>query len=115
MKTIILLGCLVSTNAFALDFDKEYANFSKDFARLKEIKLAKLEPMTKPEAPIISTVEVKDAVVLPSKNTQDNTLQQVDPKSPDRLGYGLTDPAMKKHVTSLYQKPNTVVYSLTLE
>jgi hypothetical protein len=61
---------------------------------------------------VITAVD-KD-VVLPSKNTQENVLQQVDPKSPDRLGYGLTDPAMKKHVTSLYQKPNTVVYSLTL-
>jgi hypothetical protein len=42
-------------------------------------------------------------------------LQQVDPKSSSRLGFKLSDPNMRDRVIQAYNKPNAVVYSLTLE
>lgn len=97
MKPVILAVSLLATNAMALDFDSEWSKFDADFARLKSFKVAKVEP--KYDLPSVS---------------RDNVLEQVDPKSPDRLGYKLSDPAMRDKVTGLYKKPDTVVYSLTL-
>jgi hypothetical protein len=90
MKPAIVL-CLVATNAMALDFDTEWSKFEADFAKFKPTKVAKFQPPVPTE------------------------LTQVDPKSPERLGLKLSDPAMREKVTALYKKPDTVVYSLTLE
>ena len=103
MKRFVMVVALVSTNAMAIDFDTEWAKFSEDFAKLK--------------SRVNITVDVPKAgtfSVLPTKNTQDNTVEQVDPKSPDRLGYSLQDPALRDRVLSLYKKPDTVVYSATI-
>lgn len=89
MKPVIVL-CLVATNAMALDIDTEWSKFNADFAKFKKVAL----------------VESK---VIP------NVLAQVDPKSPDRLGLKLSDPVMREKMAALYKKPDTVVYSLTLE
>lgn len=89
MKPVIVL-CLVATNAMALDFDTEWSKFEADFAKFKKV--------AKVEAKAIS-----------------NVIAQVDPKSPERLGLKLSDPAMREKMTALYKKPDTVVYSLTLE
>lgn len=97
MKKLFVM-MLVSTNAMALDFDTEWAKFAPDFAKLR--KVAYVEPV---KAPLLEM------------NSQSNVLERVDPKSPHRLGYKLKDPAMRNHVTELYKKPDTVVYSLTLE
>lgn len=87
----------------ALDFETEWAKFSNDFANLKsKVNIT------------VDVPKVGNFGILPSKNTRDNTIEQVDPKSPDRLGLKLQDPAMRERVTSLYNKPDTVVYSLTL-
>jgi len=90
MKPVIVL-CLVATNAMALDFDTEWAKFEADFSKFKAAKVAKFQPSVP------------------------NELIQVDPKSPERLGLKLSDPAMREKMTALYKKPDTVVYSLTLE
>ena len=95
MKPVTLLVCFVASNAMALDFNTEWAKFNDDFARLKTYKVVKVD-------------ETKLAPVV-------SALEQVDPKSPDRLGHKLADPAMREKVTSLYKKPDTVVYSMTLE
>ena len=103
MKRVMVLSVFVASNAMALDFDTEWAKFANDFAKLK--------------SSVNITVDVPKAgnfTVLPEKNTKDNTLEQVDPRSPDRLGLKLQDPAMREHLTNLYKKPDTVVYSLTL-
>jgi hypothetical protein len=103
MKPMIIASLFVASNAMALDFDTEWAKFSNDFAKLK--------------SRVNVTVDVPKAgnfSILPSKNTQDNTLEQVDPRSPDRLGHTLSDPLLREHVTSLYKKPDTVVYSATI-
>ena len=106
MKPVILAVALVSTNAMALDFETEWAKFQPDFQRLKGVQVAKVE--TRAVAPIES------AKVLPAMPAEENVLEQVDPKSPERLGHKISDPAMKEKVTGLYKKPDTVVYSLTL-
>lgn len=114
MKPVIIASLFVATNAMALDFDKEWAKFEPDFARLKTYQVAKVER----KSPLVKTVPtdtvLADDEVLPAKNTELNTLERVDPKSPDRLGHTLSDPELRKHVQSLYKKPDTVVYSLTL-
>lgn len=99
MKRVILLSLFVSSSAMALDFNTEWAKFADDFAKLKSrvnitVDVPKVGNVTVP---------VDDAVI-----------KQVDPKSPDRLGYSLQDPLLRDHVTSLYQKPDTVVYSATI-
>lgn len=113
-KVMIIAVGLIASNAMALDFDSEWAKFNTDFQRLNGAKVAKLERKT---APVIETVPdetVKVDEVLPATNTRENVLEQVDPKSPDRLGYKLQDPAMRDKMAKLYKKPDTVVYSLTL-
>lgn len=96
MKKLFIM-LLVSTNAMALDFDTEWNKFAPDFAKLR--KVTHIEP---------------NKSIL-DNNSQSNILERVDPKSPHRLGYTLQDPAMRKHLAELYKKPDTVVYSLTLE
>lgn len=86
MKRLIVVSVFVSSSAMALDFNTEWAKFADDFAKFKT---SKAEPV------------VADIV-------------KVDPKSPERLGLKLADPAMREKVTSLYQKPDTVVFSTTI-
>ena len=101
MKTLtVVVSCLIATNAMALDFDKEWAEFADDFARFKPVKVAKVD------SPTDKTV----VHALPPVSD----VEQVDPKSPDRLGHTLVDPAMRDKVTSLYKKPDTVVYATTI-
>ena len=103
MKPVIIASLFVATNAMALDFETEWAKFSNDFAKLK--------------SKINVTVDVPKAGtfnILPAKNSQENTVEQVDPLSPDRLGHKLQDAEMRDRVTSLYKKPDTVVYSATI-
>jgi hypothetical protein len=99
MKRVMLLSLLVSANAMALDFNTEWAKFADDFAKLK--------------SKVNITVDVPRAgnFAVP---VEDGQLIQVDPKSPDRLGHTLSDPALRERVTSLYKKPDTVVYSATI-
>lgn len=94
MKPVIVLASLIATNAMALDFDTEWAKFSQDFARFKSVKTA----------PVITNIT----------EPPENEVVRVDPKSPDRLGLKLSDPAMREKVTNLYQKPDTVVYATTI-
>ena len=105
MKYLIMLSCVVATNAMALDFDKEWARYASDFEKLKQ----------KTVVSKVTAIEVVDkSILLPEKNTQVNVLQQVDPKSPERLGHKLSDPNMRDRVIDAYNKPNAVVYSATL-
>ena len=98
MKPVIVLASLIAaSNAMALDFDTEWAKFADDFARFKPVKVAKAEPV------VTAITEPVEGEVV-----------RVDPKSPDRLGLKLTDPVMRDKVTSLYQKPDTVVYATTI-
>lgn len=100
MKRLVLVAALVSTNAMALNFDTEWAKFSDDFARLRPAKIVKDSPT--------------DKTVVHALPQLDSDVVQVDPKSPERLGLKLTDPAMRDKVTKLYQKPDTVVFSTTV-
>lgn len=106
MKKLFVM-VLVSTNAMALDFETEWAKFNKDFAKLKEQKvtIARIEP---------SNVPVVERS-LPAMNTAPNVIERVDPKSKDRLGLKLENPQMREKLEKLYNDPNAVVYSLTLE
>lgn len=99
MKRLIVVSLMVSSNAMALDFNTEWSKFADDFAKLK--------------SKVNITVDIPKFgnVTVP---VEDATLKQVDPKSPDRLGHSLSDPLMREHVTSLYKKPDTVVYSATI-
>ena len=114
MKPVIAL-CFVATNAMALDFNNEWAMFDNDFAKLKSksVMLARNSPAVITPIPTV-TVEDRSAILL-DKNTESNVLQQVDPKSSSRLGFKLSDPNMRDRVIQAYNKPNAVVYSLTLE
>lgn len=114
MKPVILL-CFVATNAMALDIDKEWSRYNVDFERLKQ-KSTVATTRSIP-APIVEKDKEKivdKSTPLPAKNTQDNTMQQVDPKSPERLGHKLSDPNVRDRVVELYNKPDTVVYSATV-
>jgi hypothetical protein len=114
MKPVILL-CFVATNAMALDFDTEWSKFNNDFVKLKSkpIVMASNSPISVTPIPVVP-VEERSSVLL-DKNTESNILQQVDPKSSNRLGFKLSDPNMRDRVIEAYNKPNAVVYSLTLE
>jgi len=116
MKTLIIVATsLIATNAMAIDFESEWAKFSNDFVKLRGVQIAKVErkPVDKPVH--LAPVEDKSVIVTPLPEKNDTSeLQQVDPKSPDRLGHKLSDPAVKDYVTKLYQKPDTVVYSATI-
>ena len=103
MKKLFVM-VLVSSNAMALDFDTEWAKFDADFSRLRGVKVAS---SMKYEAPVVTK--------LPEINTEVNKVELVDPKSPMRLGRNLDNPYMKDKMEKLYNKPDTVVYSLTLE
>lgn len=98
MKRLIVVLSVVATNAMALDFDTEWAKFDTDFSKFKSYKVAKVEKVS----PIVETIPVGEVV-------------QVDPKSPERLGLKLSDPAMREKVTSLYKKPDTVVFATTIQ
>lgn len=100
MKRLVLITAVVASNAYALNFDTEWAKFADDFAKLK----------SKVSVPL-DVPKVGSVLVTP---INDSEVKQVDPKSPDRLGLKLQDPIMRERVTSLYQKPDTVVYSATI-
>jgi hypothetical protein len=110
MKKLLIMA-LVSTNAMALDFDKEWAKFDTDFAKMKSQKVA----IAKIDTPSITKLPEVVERSLPATNTAPNVIERVDPKSPDRLGLKLENPAMRDKLEKLYNKPDTVVYSLTLE
>lgn len=97
MKRLIVVLGFVATNAMALDFDTEWAKFDSDFSKFKSYKVAKVE-----------------SKVTPVEVIPEGDLVQVDPKSPERLGHKLEDPVMRDKVTSLYKKPDTVVYATTI-
>ena len=103
MKKLLIM-VLVSTNAMALDFDTEWAKFDKDFARLRGVQVASVSK------PVVTKLDS-----LPEVNSDVNVVERVDPKSPKRLGRNLENPYMKDKLEKLYNKPDTVVYSLTLE
>jgi hypothetical protein len=112
MKTkFVMVSMLVATNAMAYDFETEYAKFSADFSRLRGTTVAMVA--TPKVAEVATTAPVITA--LPETNLAVNKIEQVDPKSPFRLGRNLQDPEMKKKMDKLYSNPDTVVYSLTLE
>lgn len=95
MKPAVISLLLVASNAMALDFDTEWAKFSNDFARLRKQPVEKVE--VTPLAPVV-----------------DADVKLVDPKSPERIGLSLSNPAMRSKMEKLYNKPNVVVYSTTL-
>lgn len=102
MRFTLVVLCLVSTNVLALDFNTEWNSIKSRFTM----------PVVVPVVP----VEVKQddvSVVTPVEIKQEEQ-GLVDPKSPDRLGYKLSDPEMRKRVIEAYNKPNAVVYSYTL-
>jgi hypothetical protein len=99
MKRAIVLSLFVSTSAMALDFQTEWVKFADDFAKLKS------KVSVTVDVPKVGNINVP---------VEDTEVKQVDPKSPDRLGYSLQDPKLRERVTSLYQKPDTVVYSATI-
>jgi hypothetical protein len=105
-RLIVAITCVFATHAMAIDFDSEWSKFSNDFVKIRNMQVAKLER---------TPVENKAVIVtpLPEKNVS-SELVQVDPKSPERLGHQLSDPAVKEYVTKLYQKPDVVVYSATI-
>jgi len=103
MKVYIMLALLVSSNAMAYDFESEWAKFEKDFAKLRTTKAIE----NSGNLPLKSN--------LPEINTDIPSIQLVDPKSPLRLGRSLQDPVMRDKMIKLYNKPDTVVYSLTLD
>ena len=103
MKKLLIMT-LVSTNAMALDFDTEWAKFDKDFARLRGVQVASVSK------PVVTKLDS-----LPEVNSDVNVVERVDPKSPKRLGRNLENPYMRDKLEKLYNKPDTVVYSLTLE
>ena len=103
MKKLLIMA-LVSTNAMALDFETEWAKFDKDFARMKGVQVASVSK------PVVTKLDS-----LPELNSDVNVVERVDPKSPKRLGRNLDNPYMKDKLQKLYNKPDTVVYSLTLE
>jgi hypothetical protein len=90
MKRLIVLMFLASANAFAIDFDKEWAKFDTDFAKMKS-RVAKTS---------IVPVEVK---------TIASDIIQVDPKSSDRLGLSLSDQSMVNPLELYYEKSDSVV------
>ena len=102
MKRLVAVLGLIASNAMALDFDTEWAKFDSDFAKFKSHKVAMVET----KAPTITAVPLAE---IPA-----NEIVQVDPKSPERLGHKIEDPAMREKVTSLYKKPDTVVYATTI-
>ena len=94
---------LVSTNALALDFETEWAKFNSDFVKLRGTVVASVAPQQITSQPLLET------------NTASNKLERVDPTSPKRLGRNLDNPYMRDKLEKLYNDPNIVVYSLTLE
>jgi len=103
MKKLLIMA-LVSTNAMALDFETEWAKFDKDFARLRGVQMATVSK------PVVTKLDS-----LPEVNSNVNVVERVDPRSPKRLGRNLDNPYLKEKLEELYKKPDTVVYSLTLE
>ena len=97
MKTIAVVLCLVSTNAFALDFNTEWNLIKARFT-----------------IPIDNSSTTQSVIVTPIDSNKPEIMEMVDPKSPDRLGYKISDPEMRKRVIEAYNKPNAVVYSYTL-
>ncbi len=64
--------------------------------------------------PIDNSSTTQSVIVTPIDSNKPEIMEMVDPKSPDRLGYKISDPEMRKRVIEAYNKPNAVVYSYTL-
>lgn len=94
-RTVAVALCLIATNAVALDFNTEWNSIKSRFTKLNVTQ----QPVT------VTPIE---------SNTKLEIMEQVDPKSPDRLGYKISDPEMRKRVIEAYNKPNAVVYTYTL-
>ena len=103
MKKILIMA-LVPLNAMALDFETEWAKFNSDFVKLRGTTVvARVEPQQVTSETLFET------------NTASNKVERVDPKSSKRLGRNLDNPYMRDKLEKLYNDPNIVVYSLTLE
>lgn len=67
MKKIILLSIVLSSSAFALDFEAEWAKFEKDFEKLRNTPVTETQP----------SVEVTEEAVtkaLPKREEQGKLL-----------------------------------------
>lgn len=102
MRFTLVVLCLVSTNALALDFNTEWNSIKSRFTM----------PVVVPVVPVV--VKQDDVSVVTPVEVKQEEQGLVDPKSPDRLGYKLSDPEMRKRVIEAYNKPDAVVYSYTL-
>lgn len=116
---IVLVAMLAASSAYA-DFDKEFASFDKDFARLDAMFAKKRPPKQVVVAKASGAEQAlkmmdKDIVEPTSTRAQLREQNEVDPKSPDRVGYQIEDPVMREKVTKLYQKPDIRVYSYVLQ
>lgn len=99
MKYCAVALCLVATNAVALDFNTEWNRIKSHFP--------------KPKVAVVED-KLKVTPIDPVEDNKPAIMEQVDPKSPDRLGYKLQDPEMRKRVIEAYNKPNAVVYTYTI-
>ena len=102
MRFTLVVLCLVSTNAVALDFNTEWNSIKSRFTM----------PVVVPVVPVV--VKQDDVSVVTPVEVKQEEQGLVDPKSPDRLGYKLSDPEMRKRVIEAYNKPNAVVYTYTI-
>jgi hypothetical protein len=100
MKKILFAFCFVSTSAFAIDFDTEWKAMKVVFAKVTPAPVAVVSVV--PEAPVVQVV------------TESIDLKRMDPRSPNLLGYTLSDPVMRNRVTELYKRPDVIVLSTTI-
>lgn len=98
MKKILFAFCFVSTSAFAIDFDTEWKAMKVVFAKVTPAPVVSVVP----EAPVVQVV------------TESLDLKRMDPRSPNLLGYTLSDPVMRNRVTELYKRPDVIVLSTTI-
>lgn len=99
MRKILFALCFVSTSTFAIDFDTEWKAMKIVFAKVTPAPAAVVTVV--PDAPVVTAVESTD-------------IKRMDPRSPHLLGYTLSDPVMRNHVTQLYKRPDVIVLSTTI-
>ena len=98
MKEMFTACCFISSTAFAIDFDTEWAKFKSEFDRLKTKPVVQEQVKEDKKAPVVKAEE----------------LSLVDPKAPERLGNTVSDPVLRQKLQELYKKPDTVVMSTTI-
>lgn len=108
MKLLFVM-CLVISGPALADFDSDFAQFDRDFARLNQVAMVKKVN----KRPVSRAVDIQPEYVDNEKI--EISQHEVDPTSPDRLGHQLDDPAMRDKVTNLYNKPGIKVYSYVLQ